>query len=208
MKSNNIRIITLLALAVVLVPLLGKVVVCTSTKIRRPEHLPVYEADREGLTRALSQQRILCVGTPWPGGKLSAPAMGFDALCRAADYVLVEADGAHELPIKAHAPYEPVIPEQANQTILVVGCDCFGQPIARTVHRPERFCALCGAGPQTLLTPELAARVILAEGLGDRVYLNKAETPPRLQAAEIIAGLLPCPVAAGSLLLEEYQCLC
>lgn len=47
------------------------------------------------------------------------------------DYVLVEADGSAHRPMKAHAPYEPVIPALTGQTVCVVGASGFGLPVRR-----------------------------------------------------------------------------
>ena len=43
-------------------------------------------------------------------GKLSAPAEPLNELAQRFDYVLAEADGSKQLPLKAHAAWEPVIP--------------------------------------------------------------------------------------------------
>ena len=59
-----------------------------------------------------------------------------------ADYIFAEADGSKHLPLKAHAAHEPVIPPEANQTILVLGASGFGKPIAAAAHRPALYCLL------------------------------------------------------------------
>ena len=119
-------------------------------------------------------------------------------------YVLVEADGAARRPLKAHAPHEPVIPAEANQTICVVGASGFGQPIADAAHRPERYAALAGAAETAEATPETEAAVLRAEALHTRVYVNQVETLWDLADAKALAALLDCPVLAGSLQRGEY----
>lgn len=186
----------------------GRVVVCTSTKIRRPTHLKVTETDAPDVLAALLEESgAVCIGTTGAEGKFSAPRIGFETLTALADYVIVEADGSKRLPMKAHLPHEPVIPPNAGQTILVVGADGFGRPIREACHRPERFAALAGAGEDAPVTPGLLAKVIRQEGFGDRVFVNKAENEAALGFARTLAGLLPCPVVAGSLWKEDYQCL-
>ena len=178
----------------------GSVIVAPSAKIRRPTHLPVLDPVSErDLVQALKTGSPLCLGFPWPEDKLAAPSLPFSALVRAADFVLAEADGSRGLPAKAHAPHEPVIPAEAGRVILVLGADAFGQPIRQVCHRPERYAALAGAEPGSLLTPALAARVIAAEGYGNIVYVNKCETERAWQNAAALAGLLDRPVLAGSL---------
>ena len=120
------------------------------------------------------------------------------------DYVLVEADGAAHRPLKAHAPHEPVIPPEANQTICVVGASGFGQPIAQAVHRPERYAPLAGVPETAEATPETEAAVLRAEALHTRIYVNQVETLWELADAKALAALLECPVLAGSLQRGEY----
>lgn len=185
----------------------GTVVLCTSTHILRPERYPVLEgADEMAVSAALAAHGAVCVGEA-EHGKLTAPRFSFEALAHLADYVLVEADGAKRLPLKAHAPHEPVIPPNAARVVLVVGASGFGRPIRESCHRPERYAALCGAPEDTLVTPELEARVLLAEGLGDRVYINQVETAEEYANAAALAGRLACPVVAGSLHKGVYVCL-
>ena len=66
-----------------------------------------------------------------PTGKLAEPRAAFSDLVRLADYVLVEADGAKRLPLKAHAEHEPVIPACAGRTVCMVGVDGLGAPPSR-----------------------------------------------------------------------------
>ena len=178
----------------------GSVIVTTSTKIRCPDHLPVADpATPEALRAALRAASPLCLGSPWPENKLAAPGLPFGELIRAADYVLVEADGSRGLPAKAHAPHEPVIPAEAEQVILVLGADAFGKPISQVCHRPGLFAQRAGTSPDTLLTPALWAKLIRSEGYGNIIYVNKCETPDQWDAAAALASLLSLPVVAGSL---------
>ena len=154
----------------------GTVLLTTTTHIRPFAGVPLLTcADEDELRRVLTRDRVLCLGTRAENGKLTAPAVPIAHLAALADFVLVEADGSRSLPIKAHAPHEPVIPPEARQTICVVGASGFGRPITQTVHRPERFCALTGAKPENVVSPALTARVLLAEGLADAVFLNQMD---------------------------------
>ena len=100
-------------------------------------------------------------------------------------FVIVEADGARQKPLKAPAAHEPVLPDAADLILGLIGLDALGQPMNATrVHRPERFglitgCALdepirlehlaaLAASPDGLFkgAPEQARRVLL---------LNKAD---------------------------------
>lgn len=184
--------------------LTGSVLLCTTTKILPFPGLPCARTSEE-LARLRQSHRLLCAGTELPGtGKLTALDISMTQLAAWFDYVLVEADGAARRPMKAHAPHEPVIPAEANQTVLVVGAAGFGQPIAQAAHRPERYAQLSGVAETDLITPEREATVLLAEGLHDRVYINQVETEEQQAAARVLAERLNCPVTAGSLWKERY----
>lgn len=186
----------------------GTVILTTTTHIRRPTDCPVLtDADEAAVTAALAHGGTVCLGQMAEDGKLTAPLLEFETLVRLADYVLVEADGAKCLPLKAHAPHEPVIPWNAQRVVTVVGAHGFGHPIAEVCHRAERYASLCAAPVTAEVTPELAARVLNAEGLGDRVYINQVETAEDFENAAALARLLACPVVAGSLHREVYLCL-
>jgi len=186
----------------------GSVIVCTSTKILEPEGLPVLTGEsKDEIVSALQSRRVICTGTRIGNGKLSAPMIGFDELKTSADYVIVESDGAHRLPAKAHAAYEPVIPDGTDRTVLVLGADAFGQPVSEVCHRPELFASIAGAALQSTVTPEIIARVMIREGLGDRLYINKVEDARAAAYARQLAAMLDMPAAAGSLIREEYVCL-
>ena len=183
----------------------GTVVVTTSTHIQRPEQYPVLTA-ADDVAAALAEHGAVCVASESPEGKLCAPALSFEALAALADFVLVEADGSKRLPLKAHAPHEPVIPPNARRIIYVVGADGFGRPIRQVCHRPERYAALCGAAEDDLVTPALEAAVLHAEGYDTGwVYINKVETPEDWRNAEALAALLPGKVIAGSLWERVYR---
>lgn len=181
----------------------GRVILCTSTHIFPFEEYPLVTGEsREELEKALEGSRVVCAGQPGPEGKLTAPALPFAVLARLADYVLVEADGSRHLPLKAHAPHEPVIPPGCGQVVLVAGASGLGQPVEKAVHRPEIFCALTGAQPGQPVTPALAGRAIAAEKLAPRVLLNQIDRPEDWAKAAEFARVLAAAgisVTAGSL---------
>ena len=180
------------------------VLLCTTTKIYPFPGIPTAHTAAEILD---FRGNLLCAGTPLENGKLTAPPLPMAELARRFDYVLVEADGSAGRPLKAHAPHEPVIPPEANQTILVVGASGFGRPILEAAHRPALYARLAGAGEADAATPERAAKVLLAEALHTRVFCNQAEAAPQMAAARTLGRLLDCPVAAGSARKGDIQCL-
>ena len=185
----------------------GTVLVTTSTHIQRPEQYPtLLTADAAAVTAALATHGVVCVAGETAESKLCAPALSFELLAALADFVLVEADGSKRLPLKAHAPHEPVIPPNARRTVYVVGVDSFGHPIREVCHRPERYAALCGAAEDDIVTPTLEAAVLHAEGYDTGwIYINKVETSEDWRNAETLAALLSGKVIAGSLWKKQYR---
>ena len=180
----------------------GTVALTTTTHVRPFAGVTtlVTSADADDVRAALAESRVICVGSrAEKDGKLVTPELGMDVLAALADYVLVEADGSRALPLKAHAPWEPVVPAGSAQTILVVGASGLGRPVREVAHRPERFCELAGCAPDDAATPELVACVIAAEGLATRVLVNQADTDELLAHARELARRLDVPVVAGSL---------
>jgi molybdenum cofactor cytidylyltransferase len=117
-------------------------------------------------------------------------------------YVVVEADGAHRMAIKAPADHEPVIPSASTTVIVVASLAAIGHPISEVAHRPERVAGLIGAQPGDLLTLEGAAAVLLhphggLQGIPDTarvvMVLTRAGSAPAGLAADLVAVLASHP---------------
>lgn len=180
----------------------GTVVLTTTTHILPFEGvLTLKSPHMYTLSRALETSRVICVASESEKRgekiKLTVPELGIDALADVADYVIVEADGARRLPLKAHAAWEPVIPARSDRTVLVLGASGLDRPVREKVHRPEIFCQLTDCAPDDLATPELVARAANAEALADVALVNQAETAP--ERARELAALLAVPAVVGSL---------
>lgn len=124
--------------------------------------------------------------------KLSEPGFPLYELLPGADYILAEADGARHHYMKAHAHYEPVIPERCGRTILVIGAQGFGMRVSEAVHRPEIFCRLTGARPDDIVTQALYAEFMCRElegGLSfDCILLNGVDSERRRDLSEEFAA--------------------
>jgi len=69
--------------------------------------------------------------------------------------LIIEADGARTLPVKAPAEHEPVIPDWCTIVINVVGLSAIGKPVdIDHVHRCDLFSELSGIPTGSLLTWE------------------------------------------------------
>lgn len=183
----------------------GTVALTTTTHILPFEGVPlVTSTDVGAIAEALAASRVICVGSQAEkNGKLVTPELGIDTLADLADHVLVEADGARRLPLKAHAAWEPVIPACSGRTIVVFGASGLGRPVRDVVHRPEIFCELAGCAPEDAATPELVARAAGAEALADVALVNQADVAP--DAARELAVLLATPAFAGSVRAGHVQ---
>lgn len=180
------------------------VLLCTTTKIFPFPGLPCAHSLEE-LEILRRDHRLLCAGEEIPGaGKLAALDAPVERLAGCFDYVLVEADGSAQRPMKAHAPHEPVIPAMASQVICVVGASGFGRPVCQAAHRPELYANLAGVPAEALVTPETEAAVLTKEALHHRIYVNQVETEAGRKHARALAELLDCPVTADSLWKGMY----
>ena len=84
-------------------------------------------------------------GEKWLG--LSAPEISTlqDICQQVGALMLIEADGARRLSLKAPGEQEPVIPGFVSQVIVVVGLSAIGKPLdEQHVFRSERFSSLTG----------------------------------------------------------------
>ena len=187
----------------------ARVIVCTTTHIYPEQTMPCLVSPSAAQTAsALAQSTCVCVGSLAENGKFSAPELPFRTLCAMADYVIVEADGAKRLPLKAHASHEPVIPPEANQAILVAGISGFNRPMCESVHRAPLAAERLGADINTVVTPALWARFLEMEGLHTRVLINQVESAQEKELAAELAAGLRCPVCMAALQKGWIECLC
>jgi molybdenum cofactor cytidylyltransferase len=105
--------------------------------------------------------------------------------------LLIEADGARQLPLKAPAAHEPVISPWVDGVVVVAGLSGMGQPLGPgVVHRPEVFSRLSGLALGEAVSLQALAAVCRSASGGLKgipqdvqryLFLNQADTV-RLQA--------------------------
>ena len=115
-------------------------------------------------------------------------------------WILVEADGAAQRPLKAPADHEPVIPECSTHVVAVVGLDAVGEPLTdRWVFRPDIYSQMSGLPLNSPITERSVAVVILdhngmikgCPSAAKRcVFLNKADDESAFAAGRRIASIL------------------
>ena len=217
------------------------VLVTTTTKIMMPRG---EGRERVLVSRDTGEILNMAKDLLFPAGRLTAAReylpeqdklVGFSAAeigeleqGRLFNWILVEADGARRLPLKAPASHEPVIPPSSRWVIAVVGLDGIGKPLTEEwVFRSRLFADLTGLAPGAEITEESVAAALVREKgiLKDcpltalrYVFLNKADTEKRRVIGSRIAHLLrargfrqPGKVIVGALEreaepLECYDC--
>ena len=113
-----------------------------------------------------------------------------------ADRMIVEADGARGMSLKAPGKHEPVVPAATDLFIAMTGLDCIGQPLTDDhVFRPQLVASLTGQKSGSTITTETIARLIvhpkgMCKGCPHNsrivIFLNKADNFLALKKARKI----------------------
>ncbi|RUM38151.1 MAG: putative selenium-dependent hydroxylase accessory protein YqeC [Desulfobulbus sp.] len=186
-----------------------KVISSTSTRIQIPtakqSNTVVLAAEKDfqvRLERGLRRSRHVTVAHQiLPDNKLEGCTP--DTLKHifnhsSASAIIIEADGARGLSLKAPAENEPVVPDWADVHIAVAALDCLGQPLTKTdVFRPELVATITGLQLQESITVQAFAHLAVhPQGMfksgppaaRSYCFLNKAENKTtRAMARQIIA---------------------
>lgn len=133
------------------------------------------------------------------------------------DWIIVEADGSAQRPLKAPADHEPVISPNTTVLVAVAGLEVLGRPLTEElVFRPERAGKLMELAAGETIT-ESALAMLLAHPLGSFkgappgarrfIFLNKADDEARRQGGARIAGLLRqrIPIAEAVLVGQALE---
>ena len=116
------------------------------------------------------------------------------------DFVLIEADGAKRMPIKAPNENEPVIIDYSDIVIGVVGLDSLGKVInEENTHRPAELIKIFNKDLGDIINENDIKNLSLSENglfknspvLAKKVLvLNKADSPEKLKSGKRIIDLL------------------
>jgi len=132
-----------------------RVILTTSTHIAQDQlegadrHIEVHdEGDIPDHSEKLEGDVLLFTGPPVETNRVGGldPEL-LEKLLNLADSwkcpLIIEADGARKLPLKAPADHEPPIPYFVDTVITVIGLSGLGKPLnGKWVHRPELFSRL------------------------------------------------------------------
>lgn len=108
--------------------------------------------------------------------------------------LLIEADGARRLPLKAPAAHEPAVPDFVDTVVIIAGLSALGKPLSgEFVHRHEEFAKLSGLEIGAPITSDAIAKVLsqpqgglknIPAGASRIALLNQVDTPE----LEAVAG--------------------
>jgi len=114
------------------------------------------------------------------------------------DHIIVEADGAAQLPLKAPNETEPVIPSKASLVVAVVGLDSLGVELSTDhVFRPHIVSQLTGLPLGEKVTLDVVAELVvhpkgMAKGAPPHSaiipFLNKIDIPDGLRKGRALAS--------------------
>ncbi len=97
------------------------------------------------------------------------------------DAILIEADGARRLPLKAPKSHEPAMPISATIVVPVVGLNVLGQPLDEAhVYNVDPIVRHTGWPPAKPVEPELIAALLL------NPFLGAKRTPPGARFAPLL----------------------
>lgn len=188
-----------------------KIITTTTTKIYPPEpgQSPALILGGAGVFPAIEKALALSGHLTWaagqtPGNKLAGVSLpDLSALWASglSDFLIVEADGSAQRPIKAPKADEPVVPIETTLFISVVGLSALNRPLNKEyAFRPEIISRLTGIPLNAPMTMEGIAHLMVHPEGGLKGWL------PGMRAVIILnqADLEPVP-GAGRRLAESIN---
>lgn len=189
----------------------GKTVFATTTTHMFIEEDTLLTDNADTIIQALKEKGYVMAGIP-EGIKFKALSEEtYAAVCAHADVVLVEADGSKRMPLKYPNSTEPVIPDNADEIILVCGLNALGQKAKDVCHRLELVQACLGIEDDTIITPSHIQKLVTdgyLKPLREKYPDKKITVVPRHDGTlyqRVIAALLQ-QEADVSVIREEWFC--
>lgn len=178
-----------------------RVLIVTTTHMKRPLHWGVLTGNRMDIARQLDAEGIAVAGIPCENGKITYIGDTlFQEITSLADIILIEADGSKRMPLKVFDIHEPVILPQTQLILCLAGISALGKTVADGCFRWQKG----RVPPQTILTPDVF-RTIWKEGCLDSLslrytqpiipVLNQCDTIEQMQQAQHI--LHQCHITKG-----------
>jgi molybdenum cofactor cytidylyltransferase len=168
---------TMVALGYELAEMGWRVIATTTTRISDDQlslfpHAIMLDAGSDAISAALSKDHFVFLYDAIRDSKVHGPKPGWiprlmDAVD--SDVILVEADGARGLPLKAPYDHEPVIPPETSLVIPVASLSAVGQPLdEKHVYNVEAVVNRYGFTVGNRIKPPWIAQVVRDDELGLR----------------------------------------
>ena len=139
----------------------GKSVFATTTTHMFIEDDTLLTDDPAVLIGALREKGYVFAGVPEGTKICPLPPDVYAEVCEAADVVLVEADGSRHMPLKYPGETEPVIPDNADEIMIVCGLHGLDRAAKDACHRLELVKQRLDITDDTPITPHHVYRLIM-----------------------------------------------
>jgi len=185
----------------------GERVILTTTTMMADDQVdePIcWSADPGEVDAVLEAGTPLFVVTGRAPGKVTGPSTeAVDRLFTesGADHMIVEADGARSMLIKAPAAHEPAIPPRSTTVVVVMAADAIGRPVREVAHRPDRVAGITGLEEQELMTVDAVATLLLHPDGGLKNVPNGARVV--VAVTRVTASNETAAVQVASLLTDD-----
>lgn len=176
-----------------------KVIVTTTTHMKFDKDFIVVkkEEDLNLVKESLMKNNVIKIAKKESEYKVCS--MDIDLIKKAipmADFVLIEGDGSKNLPLKAPRKNEPVIIEDTNLVIGLIGFDCLNKKIKDVCHRPELVSKLLKKNLDEIVEYEDLIKIAKSKnGLSKnvnckyKVIINKVDDKEKLEECKKIGEL-------------------
>ncbi len=139
----------------------GKSVFATTTTHMFMEEDTLLTEDTDVIIDELRNNGYVFAGIPEEPKIKALPEAVYSRVCEAADVVLVEADGSKHMPLKYPNATEPVIPDNADEIIVVCGLHGLNKAAKDVCHRLELVKQHLNITDDTLITPYHVYRLVM-----------------------------------------------
>ncbi|MDJ0923651.1 MAG: selenium cofactor biosynthesis protein YqeC [Acidimicrobiia bacterium] len=199
-----------------------RVILTTTTKMGREQAMLArticWSADTRSANEALDKPGPVMLLTAGDDHKVTGPAPEVvDRLFReaGADFVIVEADGSWQRPLKAPAAHEPVVPSTTTTVLILMGAGAVGRPLNEVTHRVEEAVRFTSLPPDHILTVEDCARILVHPDGALRVCppqsrvlvaVSRIRTTEHVASAKRLSQLLEAePRVSGCVQVPDYS---
>lgn len=178
-----------------------RVIVTTTTHMQMPKDKVILNNNIFNIKEILDEGKFVTVGIKVKNDKIgSISVQGVNDLMEICDFLLIEADGAKMLPLKAPASHEPVILNITNMVVGVCGIDALGKRIKETCHRSNIVSEILRKSVEDIVEIEDIVSILSSkegslkdvneETMSFRVIINKVDNEKLLKkATEIVRRL-------------------